>query len=38
MTENEIDPTPQEQESVTIGWNRTQDRLDAWRAKWELTR
>jgi hypothetical protein len=37
MTE-EIDPTPQDRESVTTGWNRTQDRLDAWRAKWELTR
>jgi hypothetical protein len=38
MTEEEIGPRPQERESVTTGWNRTQDRLDAWRAKWELTR
>jgi hypothetical protein len=34
----EIDPTPQDRESVTTGWNPTQDRLDAWKAKWELTR
>lgn len=32
------DPTPQERESVTTGWNVTQDRLDAWKEKWELTR
>lgn len=32
------DPTPQERESVTAGWNATQDRLDAWKEKWELTR
>jgi hypothetical protein len=37
MTE-EIDPTPQDRESVTIYPNRTQERLDAWKAKWELTR
>jgi hypothetical protein len=34
----EIDPTPQDRESVTTGWNRTQDRLDAWAEKWRLTR
>ena len=35
----ELDPTPQDQESVTTGWrNPAQDRLDAWKEKWELTR
>ena len=34
----EKDPTPQERESVTCGWSATQDRLDAWKEKWELTR
>jgi len=34
----EKDPTPQDRESVTCGWSAAQDRLDAWKEKWELTR
>jgi hypothetical protein len=36
--DEELDPTPQERESVTTGWAPKPDHAEAWEEKWNLTR